>query len=55
MKFGQFTRFFTRSQVANVKNCLKIKQLAKQDLTLKTLLQKNFGRSVSKEFYFFGF
>ena len=43
MKFGQFTSFFTRNQVAKVKNGLKIKQLAKQDLTLKMLLQKNLG------------
>ena len=36
-------RFFISNQVAKVKNGLKVKQLAKQSSTLKTLLQKGFA------------
>ena len=38
-----YMRFFISNQVAKVKNGLKVKQLAKQSSTLKTLLQKGFA------------
>ena len=40
---------------SNAKNGLKVKQLAKQPPTIKTLMQKNFGWILSKKFYFFNF
>ena len=55
-----YTRFFYKYKQpscwgSNVKNGLKIKQLAKQRPTLKTLLQKNFGWTLRKKLYFFNF
>ena len=39
--------------MSNVKNGLNVKQLAKQLPTLKTLMEKKFGWTLSKKSYFF--
>ena len=52
-----YTFFFISNQVTkglNVKNALKIKQLAKQLPTLN-INTKNFGWTLSKKIYFFNF
>ena len=52
------TRLFNKQpscRRSNAKNGLKVKQLAKQPPTIKTLMQKNFGWILSKKFYFFNF
>ena len=40
---------------SNVKSVLKVKQLAKQPPTLKTLMQENFVGFMSKKFYVINF